>query len=179
MVTWIYIDTEGSLIYEQKTQHDYDLIAVLGDSVRIECHLGHNQYELTISWQLWGFAGPNVGSRIFKKALNLDVTRGKYWTTWGIAGPRKHRWITLIVVDISYSNGVRRISSLEAAIFDFPLPIASGSVTNWCYQSHWLAGWRKYTCSTWNFVSISCTSWVIRFQRLEGATVDFPLPVWY
>ena len=58
----------------------------------------------------------------------LVVQHGHYFH-W-IVGPQKHRYSRWNFVAILRTSWVRRILSLQAAIFDRPPPVASGSITS-------------------------------------------------
>jgi hypothetical protein len=60
---------------------------------------------------------------------SILVVQRCHYLCW-IVGPRKHRYIRWNLVVILYTSRDIRISSLVAAILDFPLPVASGSITS-------------------------------------------------
>ena len=68
-------------------------------------------------------------SWIFHPVTPRLVVQHCHYFHW-IAGPRKHRYSRWNFVAIFCTRGDKCISSLEAAILDFPLPVASGSFTS-------------------------------------------------
>ena len=60
-----------------------------------------------------------------------------------VAGPRKHRHSRWNCIAILYTSWNERISSSQAAILNFPLPVSLRSVVQHCNYSHWIAGYRS------------------------------------
>jgi len=96
-----------------------------------------------------------------------------------MAGSRKHRYSRLNCIAILCTSWDVRVSSLHAAILDFPLPVSPRLVIQHCHHSNWMAGPRKHRFSRWNCIAILCTSWDIRVSSLHTAILDFPLPLTY
>jgi len=106
------------------------------------------------------------------------VVQHCYYSQW-IAGSRKHRYSRRNFVAIMCISWDIRISSLEAAILDFPLPVSSRLVIQHSDYFQWIAGPQKHKYSRWNFAAILCPSWDIRISSFEAAILNFWLPLTY
>jgi len=82
-------------------------------------------------------------------------------------------------IPVSEKVGFVGKSSLEAAIWDFPLPVSSRLVVQHCHYSNWTAGSQKRRHSRWNCVAKSFVQLRYTYLKLEVAILEYIHPVIY
>ena len=87
----------------------------------------------------------------------------------------KHRYSRWNYIAILHTSWDIRISSLHAAILNFPLPVSPCLVVRHCHYIGRIAGPQKHRYSSWNFVALY--KWRYMFSSSEAAILDYPLPV--